>query len=102
MSVSIYVHAQKKILPEEKGVLVAYNQLISAGLPVSPEHIAKIKAIIGREPDVRWEERLELDYDGLVELYVEGEGDVMYYDGMVLKLEDLPKGTVSLRIFAFS
>lgn len=99
MSVSVYVAARKMVSRDERSILDAYNACVANGIVVSDSHKRRIVEILGEEPKW-WDEPLDLDYKEWVEIRVRGEGDVMYDDGMVLNLEDLPKGTKELRIFA--
>lgn len=100
MGIDIWVAARKRILPDEQKTIETYNTMLDLGLPITEEHKQSILGILGRAPEDGWHEGISLDYEGVIELTVDGEGDVMYYDGMVLKLEDLPPGTVELRIYA--
>jgi hypothetical protein len=102
MSISVCVSARKRIALEERRLCEAYNTLVHNRIDVPFEMQEKLTSILGREPEYGWDEPLDLDYDEYLELRVSGKGDVMYYDGMVLKLEDLPPGTVELRIYVLS
>ena len=109
MSVSIYVHAIKELSDDELFLIKSYNTLIDNGLTIPEDLKQRLLEIVGEPPRAPlphpkygtdgFDERYELR-SRTVELSVGGEGDVMYYDGKVIQLEDIPPGTKALRIFA--
>lgn len=100
MSVDVYVNARKKILPGERELLEAYNMFLDNDIAISNQHKLRIVEILDREPENGWGEPIALDYREYIEHHITGVGDVMYHDGMIIRLKDLPPGTVELRVFA--
>ena len=101
MSVSVYVMARKRITADEYKLIKAYNVMVDNGILAPTEMREKLVAIVGSKPADGWGECFYNVVSGsLVETHVRGQGDVMEYQGMILKLEDLPADTEELRIYA--
>jgi hypothetical protein len=99
MSVSIYVNARKELSREDADLIRAYMTLTDSNIQVPKELGDAIVRITGKK---NWYDMPDKFLEGTtVELPVNGDGDVMYGDGMILRLKDLPEGTKELRIYAF-
>ena len=99
MGISIRVSARKQMTANERQIITAFNLLAANGVEASQEHKDKIVSILGRELEW-WDEPLTIDLDNFVELPISGEGYVMEGEGMIISMDDLPPGTIELRIFA--
>ena len=100
MSVTVYVMARKRISSDEQALITAYNTMADNCID-APDAMKKLLlSIVGNKPDEGWGEPYNIDYAGFVEIHVDGQGDVMTYDGKLLRFENLPAGTEELRIYA--
>lgn len=109
MSVDVYVHAIKELSEDELFLIKSYNTLIDNGLTISEDLKKRLLEIVGEPPNEPFDhpqygtdgfsERYELR-SRTVELGIGGEGRVMWGDGMIIQLADIPRGTKAIRIFA--
>ena len=100
MSVSIYVAARKRLIAQELDLINAYNIMVDNGIPIPEELDQKLFNLTGRKGGC-WGERFPVEGE-MVEILVRGEGRVMYEDGMIIRLGDMPAGTEELRIYALA
>lgn len=99
MSGSIYVVAQKQLTKEDFDKVVLYNGLFEEGYDIPQELKKDLLNILG--PDVLDDGLISVPEEGqIVELYLEGDGDVMYGDGLLIPISVLPINTVALRVYA--
>lgn len=99
MSVSIYVVAQKQLSKEDFEKITLHNGLIENGYNVPTELVDELKATF--DIDDIGDEPISLP-DGIqaVEIHLGGRGSVMYGDGLVIPVSNIPINTVALRIYA--
>ena len=100
MSVAVYVMARKRITADEYKLIEAYHALVDNCIDAPGAMKDKLITIVGSKPPDGWGEYYKISLGSLVETHVDGQGDVMYYDGMILKLSDLPADVEELRIYA--
>lgn len=96
MSISIRIAAQRALTEKDLELVSVFNKLCDAGIGAPGELIKRLSAALGEK--VYSLEPIAMNTD-LIETYIEGN-DVMYGDGMTIKISDLPTGTVALRIYA--
>lgn len=98
MSVSVYVEAHRKVSEDDLEYLRAYNALVAVEVD-PPERIIKyLQKALGND-DRLPDEEIEMPGGKMISVSVRGEGDVEYGNGMIVKIADLPPGTVALRIY---
>lgn len=100
MSVSVYVEAHRTISKTDLEYLVIYNGLIAKGIEPPKEVIEHLRKVLGDDDRFSWNEEIIIPPGTeTVAVSVRGEGNVEYGEGMIVKIADLPPGTVALRIY---
>lgn len=98
MSVSVYVEAHRTISADDLEYLVAYNALIAIDITPPATIVKHLRWALGNDcrlPD----EEITMPTGEMISVSIRGEGDVEYGNGMIIKIADLPPGTVALRIY---
>ncbi len=99
MSVSIYVVAQKQLSQKDFEKVALYNSLRENDYDVPQGLGEELKGILG--PDALDDDFISVPGEKqIVELYLEGDGNVMYGDGLIIPFSALPINTIALRVFA--
>ncbi len=104
MSISIRVAACREITDDDRSLITIYNGLVEHNIDPPDDLVHKLNSILGDGAfDVGDTLSISDPAPGTVktvELLVRGEGDVMYGDGMLIYMSDLPPNTVALRIYS--
>lgn len=100
MSVGVYVKARRRLGVRDHHLIRAYNALCAAEIPPPVDLVGEINQQLGYQAACTWCEPIgTVEEDAVIEIDVNGDGDVAYGDGMILKLSDLPADTFALRIY---
>ena len=101
MSVSIYVVAQKKLSTSDFEKVELYNRLYENSYDIPNQLKEDIESFLGK--DIFDDGSISIPtVTDIVEIPIRGEGDVMYDDGLVVQVNNLPSNTVSIRIYAMA
>lgn len=103
MSVSIYANVQRRLTPKNLNAVRLYNDLIEGNFTPPVEMVEGLKSLLGKDACDEWgHESLVIASQAgdLVESNMKHEGDVMYGEGMIIQVADLPSNAVALRIYA--
>ena len=99
MSVDIWVAAVRKLTDTDFELVELYNGLINAGIDAPKDLKKRIGLSLGLDR-LYFGEEITTPENGIVETIVRGEGNVMYGEGMIVNIIDLPLNTIALRIYA--
>ncbi len=102
MSTIIYVVAQKSLQHDDFEKVSLYNDLVQYGYAIPEKLRAELETILGPSTALDDGITIRMPEESIVELALDGEGEVMYGDGQKILLSDLPKNTVAIRIYATS
>ncbi len=97
MSTSISVVARISLSDDDVEAIRTYNNLCELEIEIPEKLVDIIQNVLRTKWDVG--EKLPTE-NTLVEVHLEGKGDAMYDDGMIVPMHEIPKGTVALRIYA--
>ncbi len=97
MSISICVVAQKQLAKDDFEKINLYNVLLKNRYSVPKGLLDELETILGMQVGpgpiaMSGVARIEIDLDG--------EGDVMSNDGLIIPIAKIPVNTVALRIYA--
>lgn len=98
MSVSVYIEAHRRVSKEDLEYLKAYNALVAIEAEPPQKIIEYLREALGNDSRLP-DEEIDMPTGEMVSVHVQGEGDVKYGNGMIIKVADLPLGTVALRIY---
>ena len=100
MSVDIWVVAHRKLTQDNLALVRLYNDLVDRNFTPPAEIVRHLKGLFGE--DSFWPgEPIVIPADtDTVEVRVKSKGDVMYGEGQIIKIADLPPGTIELRVYA--
>ncbi len=100
MSISVYVKAQKQLSKSDFEKVSLYNKLVEEEYPAPEELFAEVQTILGVK--IYKGEPIPVPSEKVIEIGLDGEGDVMYGDGLLIQVSSLPVNTVALRVYASS
>ena len=100
MSVDIWVVARRKLTQDNLALVRLYNDLVDKNFTPPADLAHHLRGMFGE--DSFWPgEPIELsEGTDTVEIRVESQGDVMYGEGQIIKIADLPPDTIELRVYA--
>lgn len=101
MSISVSIVAQKQLVKSDFEKVALYNGLVDKEYDIPSDLLVEIQSILGVTL-FTGEPITVPDNTQIVEIGLMGEGDVMYNDGLIIPISELPLNTIALRVYASS
>lgn len=99
MSVNVWVVARRELSEADHRLIAAYDTLAMNRLEIPQDLKDVLLRTVGKAPENGWSEPYSEVFRGMIEVTLYGEGKPEYGDGMIIKMADLPPGTVELRVY---
>ncbi len=97
MSMSICVVARRLLTSEDRALVDAHNRMCDGGYETPAKLLDDLGKMLGKE--ISGFEPIGV-HSSFVETTLSGEGDVMYDDGLIIKVAEIPADAEEIRVYA--